>query len=121
MAPLEPGPPVRVIGDVRTLPTLHHDYGDIPFTIESAGVKRIITIAYLLVWAWNEHKVAASLGNRPPEKSVIVLIDEMESHLHPKWQRVVLPSLLDVLTYLQEGVETQLLVATHSAPDPRLV
>lgn len=114
MAPLEPGPPVRVIGDVRTLPTLHHDYGDIPFTIESAGVKRIITIAYLLVWAWNEHKVAASLAGRHPEKSVIVLIDEMESHLHPKWQRVVLPSLLDVLTYLQEGVETQILVATHS-------
>lgn len=62
----------------------------------------------------NEHKVAATLDGRAPEKSVIVLIDEMESHLHPKWQRVVLPSLLGFLTYLQEGVETQVLVATHS-------
>ena len=114
MSPLEPGPPIRIIGDVRTIPTLRHDYGNIPFTLESAGVKRIITIAYLLVWAWNEHRIASSMGRREPERSITVLIDEIEAHLHPKWQRVVLPSLLDVMTYLSEDVRVQLIVATHS-------
>jgi len=114
MAPLEPGQPVRVVGDVRTIPTLRHDYGEIPFTLESAGVKRIITIAYLLVWAWNEHRVAAQQQGKAPERSVTVFIDEIESHLHPKWQRVVLPSLLDIMAYLGDDVQAQLIVATHS-------
>ena len=114
MAPLQPGAPIRIPGEVRTIPTLRHDYGDIPFTLESAGVKRIVTIAYLLVWSWNEHRVAASLSGRKPEKNIIVLIDEMESHLHPKWQRVVLPSLLDVMAYLDRDLQAQLIIATHS-------
>jgi hypothetical protein len=114
MAPLEAGTPMRVVGDIRTIPTLRHDYAEVPFTLESAGVKRIITIAYLLVWAWNEHRVAATQKGKEPEKSITVMIDEMESHLHPKWQRVVLPSLLDVMAYLGEDVQAQLIVATHS-------
>jgi hypothetical protein len=114
MAPLEPGPPVRIPGDVKAIPTIRHDYGEIPITLESAGVKRIITLAYLLVWAWNEHRIAASQQARATERNITILIDEIESHLHPKWQRVVLPSLLDVMSYLGESVQTQLIIATHS-------
>ena len=114
MNPLEPGDPVRIPGDPRLIPTLKHDYGVIPILQESAGVRRVVALAYLLVWAWNEHNVAASLRKKHTARKLVVLIDEIESHLHPKWQRVVLPALLDVIAYLSEDLAAQVIVASHS-------
>jgi hypothetical protein len=41
-------------------------------------------------------------------------MDEIESHLHPKWQRHILPKLLDVLTGLGPGIKPQVMATTHS-------
>ncbi len=114
MNPLVPAKPIRMANDPREIPTLSHSYGDVPFIHESAGIKRIATIAYLLVWAWNEHQIAARLAKRAPQQKMVVLIDEMEAHLHPKWQRAILPALLQVTTLLSHDVESQLIVTTHS-------
>jgi hypothetical protein len=114
MMPLEPGEALRVPGESRAIPTLRHNYGVVPFTNESAGVKRIVTIAYLLVWAWSEHQVYSALAKKAPQEKMVVLIDEMEAHLHPKWQRVVLPALLDVATILSRTIQPQIIVSTHS-------
>lgn len=114
MTPLKPGESIRLATDVREIPTLIHDYALVPFTNESAGVKRIVTIAYLLVWAWNEHRVYSSLAKRAPQNNIVIMIDEIEAHLHPKWQRVVLPALLDVTNILSKEVSPQMIVATHS-------
>lgn len=114
MTPLKPGESVRLPGDVREIPTLIHDYAVVPFINESAGVKRIVTTAYLLVWAWNEHRVYSSLAKRAPQNNIVIMIDEIEAHLHPKWQRVVLPALLDVTNVLSKEVSPQMIVATHS-------
>jgi len=112
--PLVPARPVRIPDEPREVPTLQHGYGVVPFVNESAGITRIVTLAYLLVWAWSEHLVAASLARRSPERNLVVLIDEMEAHLHPKWQREILPAILDVASILDERVNAQLMVATHS-------
>ncbi len=114
MSPLKPGEPMRLPPDARDIPTLLHDYAVVPFTTESAGVRRIVTIAYLLVWAWNEHRVFSNLQRKSPQKQMVVLVDEVEAHLHPKWQRVVLPALLDVTNLLGEEMKAQVIVATHS-------
>lgn len=114
MSPLEPGDPIRIAGDSREIPTLRHAYDVVPFTNESAGVKRIVTVAYLLVWAWNEHKVYSGLSKKAPQNRMVILIDEMEAHLHPKWQRVVLPAVLDVTRILGIELEAQVIIATHS-------
>lgn len=114
MTPLKPGEPVRLPNDARDIPTLVHDYALVPFTTESAGVKRIVTIAYLLVWAWNEHRVYSKLAKRAAQNNMVILIDEIEAHLHPKWQRVVLPALLDVTSVLSRVVKPQVIIATHS-------
>jgi hypothetical protein len=45
---------------------------------------------------------------------MVILVDEIEAHLHPKWQRVVLPAILDVTNILGKELEAQLIVATHS-------
>lgn len=116
---LEPGEPVRVsIQDVRDVPTLRTAYGDVPVTLVSAGVRRIIAMAYVLVWAWNEHRLASELLNRPADHRILFLIDEIEAHLHPKWQRTLLRSLLPIADELREGsghgAACQILTTTHA-------
>lgn len=111
---IEIGPPVRIPNDNREIPTLLHPYGKVPILFESAGIRRIITLAYLLVWAWEEHKIRARQQNRPEERQMIVLMDEAEAHLHPKWQRVILPALLDIGTHLHSEMAVQWIIASHS-------
>lgn len=115
MGLLVPGEPVRIPDDPRDIPTIVHPYGVTPIVYASAGVKRIITLAYLTVWAWNEHTIAAELARINPERRLVVLVDEMEAHLHPKWQREVLPALMSIGEMLSDELEIQFIVATHSA------
>jgi len=89
-------------------------YGIVPLTYASAGVKRIVSLAYLLVWAWQEHLQASKLLRRPPTDEVVFLVDEIEAHLHPRWQRLLLPALLSVMKELKSSARVQLLATTHA-------
>jgi hypothetical protein len=111
---LKIGEPMRFPGEVREIPTLVHPYGTVPILLESAGVRRIVTLSYLIVWAWEEHKIQAELGRKKEERQMVVIIDEVEAHLHPKWQRVILPALLGIAGDLHAELSLQLIVATHS-------
>ena len=111
---LVPGEPIRMPDDRREIPTLVHRYGTIPIVNESAGIRRILTMAYLIVWAWNEHKIQADVAGTSPETRMVVLIDELEAHLHPKWQRTILPAILGIVDDLSNELSLQLIVATHS-------
>ena len=111
---LVPGEPTRLPDDPREMPTIVHPYGVVPIEHESAGVRRIITLAYLVVWAWNEHKIHSEMAGRSIDTKMVMIIDELEAHLHPKWQRVILPALLSVAKELDASLDMQLLVSTHS-------
>lgn len=112
---LQPGPPIRVsLDDARDIPTLEMPYGTVPVIYASAGMKRIVALAYLLVWAWQEHQHAARLLNQAAADHVTILIDEVEAHLHPCWQRVILPALLAVVSRLQGTVTMQIIATTHA-------
>jgi hypothetical protein len=130
---LRPGKPTRVwIEDSRDIPTLEMPYGTTPVTLAAAGIKRILGLAYLLVWAWSEHAKAAKLRNEETTARLVLLVDEVEAHLHPQWQRALLPSLLKVAGCLtphervnvfdnplddledEYGVQTQIIASTHS-------
>jgi hypothetical protein len=113
--PLRPGSPVRVsIHEALDIPTLEMSYGTVPITYASAAVRRILGLAYLLVWSWNEHREAARLAGQPVAERVLLLIDEVESHLHPKWQRLLLPALLRVIQQLTGEIHVQLAASTHA-------
>lgn len=114
LGPLEPGEPKRLPYQHREVPTLRHPYGEVPIVHASAGVRRIVTLAYLIVWAWNEHRIASELARIEPQRRMVILVDEMEAHLHPLWQRAVLPALLDVGEELSNELQAQFLIATHS-------
>ena len=111
---LSPGEIIRILNDVRDMPTINHRYGNTPIIHASAGVKRIITLAYFIVWAWSEHKIQAKLQNATIENRMVILIDEIEEHLHPKWQRVILPALLSIQSSLAKQLEIQFIISTHS-------
>ncbi len=114
LGPLSLGEPVRLPRDSKEFPTLEHVYGTVPLPYVSAGVRRIITLAYLIVWAWEEHRINAKLDHRVPESRMVILVDEIEAHLHPQWQRAILPALMDVGKDLSDELQIQFLVATHS-------
>jgi len=112
---LRPGAPMRVrVDDVREIPTLAMPYGTVPLTYASAGVRRVVGLAYLLVWAWQEHIQASKLLKRPTTEEVVFLVDEIEAHLHPRWQRLLLPAILSVMKALKSSAQVQLLATTHA-------
>ena len=111
---LKPGNPATLPNDAREFPTLIMPYGEVPVPLLSAGIKRILSLAYLLVWTWEQHKVASRKLGKEPQSKLVFLIDEMEAHLHPQWQRIIVPALIDVIRILEEDLEVQLIIATHS-------
>lgn len=112
---MAPGKPVRVsLEDVRDIPTIDLPYGSVPVIHASAGMKRILSLAYLLVWTWYEHVKASELLGQAPTNQLILLMDEVESHLHPQWQRSIVPAILDVANGLNKKIKTQVIATTHS-------
>ena len=115
--PWEVGPLLRLsVDDAQDIPSIGTDYSEaVPIVHASSAVRRITGLAYMLVWSWTEHKRAArQLGVRVANQ-VILLFDEVEAHLHPRWQRTIVPATLEVMDSLtQENTSVQLIATTHS-------
>ena len=113
---LAPGDLVQMsVGDTRKIPSLNTSYArSIPILKASAGVKRIVALCYMLLWARSENLSAAKLLGEKRANRVIFLIDELESHLHPKWQRSILGSLLRLSAQMHSSARLQIIAATHS-------
>jgi len=111
---IEPDIPVRIPNESKEIPTIAFPYGIVPITNASAGVQRVLTLSYLIVWAWYEHKENCKLRKMTPDSRMVILIDELEAHLHPKWQRTILPALMQVQKILSDELQIQFIVATHS-------
>lgn len=114
---IKPGPFVRLGLDARDFPSLTMPDGlHVPLVHVSAGIRRAVALAYLLVWAWKEHEFASREVGKPLAKQIILLVDEPEAHLHPRWQRAIVPALLEVVKTLtgDAGASMQLIAATHS-------
>jgi hypothetical protein len=115
LEPLQCEEPRKVfVDDSRKFPTLRMPYGVAPYPQWSAGVRRIISFAYLIVWSWVEHKQAAELRNEDSTDRIILIVDEIEAHLHPRWQRTILPAILKVVDKLKANISVQVHAATHS-------
>lgn len=99
------------------IPTLIMPYGEIPITQAAAGMKRVLALAYLLVWAWETHKKASSNRREEPTKRMVLLFDEVEAHLHPKWQKLLLPAVLQTvesLLLMSQAESVQIIATTHA-------
>jgi len=112
----EVGPLVRLsVNDARAIPSIHMPYADaVPILHAASGVRRVVGLAYMLLWSWNEHILASEQLGQQPTKTVVLLFDELESHLHPRWQRTILRSMLHIVEELHHQAQIQLIAATHS-------
>ncbi|MEM9490314.1 MAG: AAA family ATPase, partial [Myxococcota bacterium] len=110
----------------RDYPHLRLPYGELPIIHVSAAVKRILRLAYIMVWTWANHREITARLSESSTDRLVVLIDEVESHLHPTWQRVLLPALLRVIRALGRplgqddsgktghSLQVQLIASTHA-------
>ncbi len=88
------------------------DTGDFMLDAVSGGVSNLIDLAWqIYMYSTKEStEVAADEAKKPQEdkKHMVVLIDEVENHLHATLQRAILPDLLNAFP------DTQFIVATHN-------
>lgn len=109
---IEMGALTRIgLDDVRDIPTIRMPYGvEVPILFASAAIRRVAALAYLLVWSQMEHLRACEQTGQDPATRTVLLVDELECHLHPRWQRLIVPALLRSLP----TQSIQLIAATHS-------
>ena len=115
--PLEVGPILRLsVDDAQDIPSIKTDYSEaVPIVHASSAVRRIAGLAYMLVWSWTEHLRAARHLGVEQARQVVLLFDEIDAHLHPRWQRAIVPAILKVVGNLTDGnTSIQLIAATHS-------
>jgi hypothetical protein len=97
----------------ETVPAIEMPYGSIPVTSASAGIKRVVALAYMMVWMyWQRRRVQGPHWTRGSQ--IVVLLDEVESHLHPQWQRRLIPALFRVIKKLHPKAGVQFVASTHA-------
>jgi hypothetical protein len=115
---LRPGRLTRIgVNDARDHPTLATPYGqEVPLVLASAGIRRVLALAYLLVWTWQEHLRACEIRGTTPARDIVFLVDEIEAHLHPQWQRRIVKALLKVMEALTgtHSISVQMILTTHA-------
>ena len=68
------------VNDPQRYPTLRMPYGeDVAIIHASAGMRRVVALAYLLTWAWQEHVESAKLRHETPTREIVFLIDESKA------------------------------------------
>lgn len=112
---LSPGALQRLPGDSIRYPSIRMPYGeDVPITKTASSIQQVAKLVYLLVWAWEEFQANRVAGGEAVQ--FLIILDEPEVHLHPRWQRTLLPSVLEIGKSLTEeaNVNMQYLISTHS-------
>ncbi len=84
----------------------HSEHGELSVTQLSDGIRSMIGLVADI--AYRTIKLNPHLKNAPKETSGIILIDEIDMHLHPKWQQTVLPDMMKAFPKMQ------FIVTTHS-------
>lgn len=89
------------------LAMVHKEHGALPISLLSDGVRAMISLVADL--ALRCVRLNSHLGELAPRESAgIVLIDEVDLHLHPAWQQTVIASLREAFP------KFQLIVTSHS-------
>ncbi len=85
----------------------HEQFGELPVELLSDGIRNMIGMVADI--AFRATKLNGQLGAQAATQTPgIVLIDEVDMHLHPEWQQVVLQNLT------QAFPAVQFIVTTHS-------
>ena len=84
----------------------HPFHGELVVTQLSDGIRSMIGLVADI--AYRTIKLNPHLPNAPKQTSGIILVDEIDMHLHPKWQQTVLTDMMKAFPLMQ------FIVTTHS-------
>lgn len=85
----------------------HEELGVLPVSLLSDGVRAMVSLVADM--AWRCAKLNPQMGaDAPRETEGIAFIDEVDMHLHPKWQQTVIGSLRAAFP------QVQFIVTSHS-------
>ena len=103
------GFPIQFLGVVEDAEGLYPQFrtpdGDLPIDVLSQGTQSIIQFLARFLFGYAEYyDFPANLGEKPG----ILIIDEIDAHLHPSWQRRIIPTLTHHFPNLQ------IFCSTHS-------
>ena len=91
--------------DDGLFPLFNTPYGDLPLNVLSQGTQSLIQwLAHLLIGMAEYYDYPEDLEKRPG----VLIIDEIDAHLHPSWQRRIIPALTSHFPNLQ------IFCSTHS-------
>jgi len=97
---------IRYNSKFKAITVNHPKQGTVPISLLSDGVRSMLAMTADI--AYRCTKLNPHLDNAPKETKGIVLVDEVDLHLHPRWQQMVLPSLHKAFPQIQ------FIVTTHS-------
>lgn len=103
---------IKILGPKSGVPDeesgvkFHTPYGWVPLTSLSLGYQT--TLAWTVDLAWRLYDRFSKSSN-PLAEPAIVLIDEIDLHLHPRWQR-------EIITKLTENFPNTQFIATAHSP-----
>ncbi|MBL0710321.1 MAG: AAA family ATPase [Colwellia sp.] len=98
---------LRYSATEKQIVATHEKQGDVPIFMLSDGIRNMIAMVADI--AYRAVKLNFYLGERAVlDTTGIVLIDEVDMHLHPSWQRSILQSLTMAFPKIQ------FIVTTHS-------
>lgn len=92
-------------------------FGTVPFDHASQATRRLFSLIFMLVKTIGEHQhFSTERGYPTPIERVIIMLDEPEAHLHPKWQRTVLPGIVQNIPNLHSSANAkfQFIVTSHA-------
>ena len=97
---------LRYNAKAKEITVNHPIQGTIPVSYLSDGVRGMLALTADI--AYRCTKLNPHLDNAPKETDGVVIIDEIDLHLHPRWQQSVIPSLQEAFPLIQ------FIVTTHS-------
>ena len=86
----------------------------VPVTHASTGVRKVVKLAYMLVWQWTEHVRTRDALGLPPARRIVLLWDDADAGLSPRRQREVLPGLMRAMKHLPGEPDVQFVETTRS-------
>lgn len=104
---------------VKRVPRAHMliDKGGVSFNLDqlSDGEKSLVALVGDIA---RRLAIGNPQRNNPLEGEGVILIDEIDLHLHPSWQRLVIPKLLEVFPNCQFFISTHSpQVISHAKPE----
>ena len=97
---------IRYDADFSSVVIEHDLYGVLPVELLSDGVKSMLAMVADISYRCS--KLNPHFNNASASTKGVVLIDEVDMHLHPSWQQTVLNDLLKIFPLIQ------FIVTTHS-------